>query len=383
MRIALVSTVPYFLVSQLQDQIIYMVENGIKVALITSPGVELELMEPSDNLSIIRMDIPRKLHPIRDMLALVRLIYIFKKMSFDIVHSTTPKAGLLSSIAAKITSVPLRLHTFTGQAWVTKHGIMRLIMRISDRIILKLSTCCFADSNSQRLFLIEEKIAKPDQITVSGSGTLAGVNIKRFSNSAWTDDDRERIKDKIGIYPDVFIITFIGRITKDKGINECLLSFEKLRTKYKRVALLLVGPIDDVTGSDIINKTHKIPAVFYLGQQKFPEEFLAISDVLCLPSYREGFGTVILEAAAMGVPAIGTNIVGLSDAIIDGETGLLVEPGNPDMLYLAIKKLIDNPNLRKYLGDNAKKRCILEFDSNVVNQRRLSEYKLMLRKQIA
>jgi len=379
-RIVLVSTVPYFMVSQLSAQIQFLRSLGMQVTLITSPGKELETLPPGDDLTVITMDIPRKQQPWRDLKVLMRLFSAFRRGKFSIVHSTTPKAGLLCAIAGKLAGMPVRLHTFTGQAWLTRQGLMRSIMRISDRLIVNLSTHCYADSPSQRQFLIDEGIATSHRISVNGKGSLAGVDLQRFSADLQTDEDKSNARAQAGITKDAFVLTYIGRITRDKGLFELLAAVEKLLSQCPDVVLLLLGPIDDEAGREIIRRAEKMTHVQYLGFQAEPEHFLAITDVLCLPSYREGFGTVVIEAAAMGVPCVGSKISGLVDAIEDEVSGLLVPARDEEAFYCALKRLWQDRELLDRLAVQARKRCNREFASTQMSERVACEYVKWLEK---
>jgi len=371
-KIGFVSTVPYFMVSQLSSQIQFLRSLGMHVTIITSPGDELNELSSCDGLSVITMDIPRKQKPWRDFKALLKLFLIFRKASFDILHSTTPKAGLLCAIAGKLAGIPVRLHTFTGQAWVTRKGLMRWIMRFADKVIVQLMTHCYADSPSQRDFLIAENMAAAGEISVIGHGSLAGVDMQRFSPSMkrHADELRQELKLEAG----AFVIIYIGRITRDKGLYECLDAFAQLQAAHPQAILLLLGPVDDASGVDILHKARDMPGVNHLGYQAEPERFLAISDVLCLPSYREGFGTVVIEAAAMAVPCVGTRIAGLVDAIEDGVSGLLVPAGDEGALYSALERLWRDRKLLSTLAVQARQRCEREFASSLINERVANEY---------
>lgn len=371
-HIALVSTVPYFMVSQLTTQIQYLLARGMCVTLITSPGEALAELPAHEALNVITMDIPRKQAPWRDLKALIRLSLIFRRGNFCIVHSTTPKAGLLCAIAGKLAGIPVRLHTFTGQAWVTRKGLMRWVMRFADKVIVQLMTHCYADSPSQRDFLVEEGFAQAGAISVIGHGSLAGVDMQRFSPSMkrHADELRQELKLEAG----AFVIIYIGRITRDKGLYECLDAFAQLQAAHPQAILLLLGPVDDGSGVDILHKARDMPGVNCLGYQAEPERFLAISDVLCLPSYREGFGTVVIEAAAMAVPCVGTCIAGLVDAIEDGVSGLLVPARDSEALHDALEVLLLQSDLRIQLGKQAYERCRQFFASEQISKKLVQEY---------
>lgn len=384
-RIACVTSVPFFLVTQLKSQILFLSSVGSRVTTLTADGPELRQMPWSDCLKHVVVDIRRKPAPWLDMFALVRMILLFRDHLFQVVHSTTPKAGLLTAVAGWLTRVPVRLHTFTGQQWVTMSGPLRWASRWSDRVIGWLNTRVYADSPSQRQFLIDQGVVRAEKIGVIGSGSLAGVDVRRFSRDRFTEPERMEARRNLGIAPDAVVITFIGRITRDKGIEELLQAVQALRADGLSFDLVLIGPMDsaleassgsndNVTGE----RLRGLPNVHAVGYTEVPERYLAISDVLCLPSYREGFGTVVIEAAAMGVPTVGTRITGLSDAVIDEVTGLLVPPRDAGALAAALRRLIADPALRRRLGEAAHRRCVEQFDSGIVNQKLVEEYARLL-----
>jgi len=373
-RIVLVSTVPYFMVSQLSSQIQFLRSLGMHITIITSPGDELNELSSGDGLSVITMDIPRKQKPWRDFKALLKLFLIFRKSSFDILHSTTPKAGLLCAIAGKLAGIPVRLHTFTGQAWVTRKGLMRWIMRFADKVIVQLMTHCYADSPSQRDFLIAENMAAAGEISVIGHGSLAGVDMQRFSADRWSEAEKQKLRNNLGLMNVSFIATYIGRITRDKGVGELLEAFEIFQRSHPDSAhLLMLGPADEESG-DLFEWAATQSHVHCLGYQPDPERFLSITNVLCLPSYREGFGTVVIEAAAMGVPCIGTKIAGLVDAVEDGGSGILVPVRDIDALCQALDTLAEDQGLCMRMGEKARRRTRQLFSSEAVSHALATAY---------
>jgi glycosyltransferase involved in cell wall biosynthesis len=360
----------------------YLRSIGMKVTAVSSNDPELvDLSFPKAKLQHIVIDIHRKPTLFRDLLALVHLIRVFRTQQFDIVHSTTPKAGLLAALAGKLAGTPIRLHTFTGQPWVTMSGLLKFVCRFCDRLIGKLNTRCYADSLSQRQFLVEQNIVADSRIGVIGAGSLAGVDVKRFDRNCFTSKDVEVLRREVGVSHDAAVLIFIGRITYEKGIRELLSAFEQLRKENYAVELLLIGPFDEVNGKAMEGLRAKITSlsgVHCIGYTGTPERYLAISHILCLPSYREGFGTVVIEAAAMGLPTIGTRINGLIDAVIDGETGILIEPRDSYALVVALKRLLDQPELIISMGNAARQRCLQAFDAEVVNRNLAQEYIALL-----
>lgn len=380
-RIARVSTVPFFVVTQLKQQISVISENGSEVTIITSVGSELALLDGLDGVKCVPINIPRSISPWADLLALFRLYIFFRRQHTQIAHSTTPKAGLLTALAAFFAMVPLRLHTFTGQPWVDMKGPKRWLTRASDRLIGLLNTRCYTDSPSQKQFLIEQEIMNANRLFCIGAGSLAGVDVRRFDLSRFSQSQRNSTRESLGISADAPVLLFVGRITIEKGVCELIKAFQILRATDSNAHLVLVGPLDTesgVEGTILLKQINHLLNVHLTGYTDSPESYISISDILCLPSYREGFGTVVIEAAAMGVPTVGTEIYGLSDAVVHGVTGLLVPPRNVEELANALIKLSKDKLYRKRLGEAARQRALDLFDSRKVNAQMINEYRILM-----
>lgn len=380
-RIARISTVPFFVVTQLKQQISVIGEHGAEVTVITSKGPELALLDALIGVTCMPINIVRFISPWTDLLALLRLFIFFRRYHTQIAHSTTPKAGLLTALAAFLAGVPVRLHTFTGQPWVDMRGPTRWLTRMSDRLIGMLNTRCYTDSVSQRRFLIEQGIVKASRLFCIGAGSLSGVDVHRFDPNRFLQYQRESIRQLLGIPSDSPVLLFVGRITVDKGVRELLEAFQRIKATASDSHLVLVGPFDTesgVFGSILLSDIEHLPDVHVVGYTENPESYLSIAEILCLPSYREGFGTVVIEAAAMGVPTIGTNIYGLTDAVVHGETGLLVPPRNVEELTISIEKLLIDKSLRKRFGEAARHRALALFDGREVNKQVVEEYRILL-----
>lgn len=372
--VALVSTVPFFLVNQLSTHIRHLRHLGMQVTVITSPGDELDVFSDDPGIRVVSIDIPRRIRPWEDLRALARLHALFRRHRFSIVHSTTPKAGLLCAVAARLAGVPVRLHTFTGQVWVGMQGPMPRLLKRLDRLIVRLDTHCYADSPSQLTLMESAGVAIPGRISAYGKGSLAGVDIARFSPERFSQQDRDETRREIGLNRRALVFAFIGRITREKGVGELLDAFARLRRRHSDLALLMLGPVDDRSGASLRERFASVPGVSWLGYTRNPEKYLAMTDVLCLPSYREGFGTVVIEAAAMQVPTVGSDIPGLVDAVENGVTGILVPPRDANALAEAMETLIRDPGLLRSMKSAAGERCLLEFDSRIVNRLVATEY---------
>ncbi|TAL61106.1 MAG: glycosyltransferase family 1 protein [Legionella sp.] len=383
-RIARISTVPFFVVTQLVSQLEAISHDGALVTVITSKDELSENIEQLNYCDFSPLYIPREINILDDLGALYKLWKVFRKRQFDIVHSTTPKAGLLCAIASRLAGVPIRLHTYTGQVWVNMKMPKKAIIKFCDKLIAFLNTKCYADSVSQKDFLIKNKVASSKKITVLGSGSLAGVDITRFNQNNFSLDQKAEIRDTLNLSDEVVTLLFVGRVTRDKGLYELLEVVSQLLADGYNVSLLVVGPFEPDFEEVIRPYADQLCGnkVAFTGFSVKPEYYMAVADILCIPSYREGFGTVVIEAAAMGVPAVGTNIYGLTDAIIDGETGILVDKKNVLQLKAALQKLVSNKQLREELGANAKRRAINEFASTKCGELLVLEYESLLKKRI-
>lgn len=380
-RIARISTVPFFVLSQLKHQIETIIASGAQVTIITSDGRESASLKAITGVACETLEIPRSISPWRDFLAFLHLFRLFRQALIDVAHSTTPKAGLLTAVSAFLAGVPVRLHTFTGQPWVKMRGPIRWLARRSDWLIGKLNTRCYADSASQRQFLIEQGVISARNLFVIGAGSLAGVDLARFDSARFSSQERATLKDKLKIPHAAPVLLFIGRITVDKGVRELISAFRELKAANSPAHLIFVGPLDFEVGSaggisrrdiDVVPDTHAV------GYTEIPEAYMAITDILCLPSYREGFGTVVIEAAAMGVPTVGTDIYGLSDAVVNGETGVLVPQQDPAALARALTVLLGDEKKRKQMGAAAKQRAECLFSANEINGKVIEEYRHLL-----
>jgi glycosyltransferase involved in cell wall biosynthesis len=373
MKIARIATVPFFLYNHLREQIAATVAAGHEVVLISSGGEEAEWLRRIPGVRFQEIDIPRKISPLRDLRALWRLFLFFRRERFDIVHSTTPKAGMLCAIAGFFARAPIRLHTFTGQAWVEMRGMARFVAKAGDWLTAHLNTLSYADSFSQRDFIIAEGVCAGKKIRVPGAGSLAGVDISRFNPAKWAGSKESTLKE-LDIPPGSRVITFIGRLTRDKGLGELMEAFARVAQEAGPCVLVLVGPEDKADGTLSSRAAASEGNIRYVGYSDQPERYLAVTDIFCLPSYREGFGNVIIEAAAMGVPAIGSDIVGLRDSIANGETGVLVPAKDSPALATAMLALLADDKRRIEMGECARARAVALFDARVVSAAVLNEY---------
>lgn len=309
----------------------------------------------------------RKLNPFQDLISLLYLYKFFRKNHFDLVVSVAPKAGLLTMLAATISSSAKRVHIFQGEFWASKTGILRFILKQADTVTAFLAHQVLAVSKSERNFLAQENIVRLEKVDVLGEGSIGGVNAIRYR---FDNDARSNIRQELSIPENAIVALFIGRVVADKGIFELIQAFAKNYVDCPNLYLLIVGPDEDDANETLFSGVTAVrDRVKIIGFTRTPELYMSASDFVCLPSYREGFPITILEASAIGIPTIGTNIYGICDAIEANNTGILVTPRNVNELFEAINILYYDKNLRDSLGANARARVLNFFQQDIVVKR--------------
>lgn len=306
------------------------------------------------------VEIRRKVSVWKDLFALYALWRFYRDRQFDAVFTVTPKGGLLGMVAARWAGIPVRVHCFTGQVWSTRKGPVRHLLKLMDKVIALSATHLLADSASQREFLISENVVSAHGISVLGSGSVSGVDTKRFRPDPIV---RERLRKELGIPRDSVCLLYVGRMKREKGILDLLDAFRRLSVEHVGLQLLLVGPDEEKLLPDNLPK-----GIHAVGYTKSVESYMAAADLICLPSYREGFGSVLIEAAAAGLPAVASRIYGITDAVADGETGFLHQPGDTDDLMVILRPLLESQALRSQMSARARRRALDFFSSSHVEE---------------
>lgn len=374
-RICIVTTVPYALMMFMRPHI-DMFASQYDVTLVTN-GVENDVhLLLGEHVHFLPLNIQRRISLWSDIRALLDLVRIFRRGRFDVVHSLTPKTGLLAMLAGVAAGAPNRIHTFTGQVWVNKKGLSRFVLKMFDKVIAMCATRLLADSFSQREFLIDQHIVDAAKIQVLGHGSVCGVDVERFKPDA---PGRSATRKELGIPDDAIVYLFLGRLNRDKGVQDLGRAFVALAQSMPNVHLIVVGP-DEGGMDDELQKILQgnLSRFHRVGFTREPEKFMACADILCLPSYREGFGSVIIEGAAMGMPSVVSNIYGLTDAVVNSETGILHEPRNIGEIELALRTLSLDSEMREKMGRRAQDRVHSCFTRDISKNAMQDYYKLLL-----
>jgi glycosyltransferase involved in cell wall biosynthesis len=378
-KICFVTTVPFQVNVFLESHVLALLPHA-EVIVITNQydhaicGLSATL---TNRVRVCHVPFRRVISPIHDLIALVNLVVVLSRERPMIIQSISPKAGLLCALAGWLLRLPIRVHWFTGQVWVTKHGFMRSLMKALDTLIAKLTTNLLADSPSQMNFLVQQGVVNKAKIEVLGHGSVCGVDVERFQPNPKC---RSSVRQQYGIPNNAVLGIFVGRVTADKGVLELAQAIRILNQEGVILYIAFVGPDEgNMSAAITLASGGDSQRIIMTGFSTTPESFMSAADFLVLPSYREGFGSAIIEAAACGIPAIGSRIDGIIDAIDEGETGLLVEPRDINQLADAMRTLAINEQLRMKLGVAARVRALKCFQTKHLNFSVVSYFDRLLR----
>ena len=331
------STVPGSLDTFCRGLLRELSDEGYEVVAVSSPGEALDRIAAREGVRTVAVPMQRRIAPFADLRSLWRLIRVFRRERPAIVHSITPKAGLLSMMAAWICRVPVRLHTFTGLVFPTATGLKQRILILTDRLTCACATHIVPEGEGVRQDLINYRITRKP-LRVLGHGNVRGIDLQHYDRTAEVMQAASAIRR-----PECFTFIFIGRLVGDKGINELIEAFTRLHAEHPATRLLLVGrqePALDPLAPSTVEAIERCNAIEAVGQQSDVRPWLAASDALVFPSYREGFPNVVIEAGAMGLPSIVTDINGSREIIISGRNGIIIPPRSADALYGAMLRFL-------------------------------------------
>lgn len=357
-----VTTIPatlYFL----RGQPAYLRERGHHVTAVASPDVMLDRFGTEESVQTHAVPMTRAISPFRDLLSLSRLIRLFGRIHPDVVHAHTPKAGLLAMIAAAMTRVPLRVYHVHGLPLSTATGVKRALLSITERVACRLAHRVLCVSASVREQLVREGLCPADRVTVPRAGSIGGVDsTDRFQPARWRDEGRD-LRNRLGIPASAPVLGFIGRVVREKGVDELAAAWALVEERVPGAHLIVVGPLEphDPPSPEALHRLQADPRVHMVGTDWETPPYYAAMDVLTLPSYREGYPVVVLEASAMSVPVVATAVQGCVDAVVDGVSGTLVPPRDVEALAQAIERYMNNADLRSLHGEQARARVVADY----------------------
>ncbi|MFH6944321.1 glycosyltransferase family 4 protein [Flavobacterium sp. FlaQc-50] len=375
-KIIRLSTVPLSLNVLLKGQLKFL-NSYYNVLGVSGKGLDLDEVAKREGITVHSIEMQRKIAPLKDLVSLVRLYFYFRIERPFIVHSITPKAGLLSMIAGKLAGVPIRIHTFTGLIFPSKSGFFQKILIVMDRLLCLCATNVYPEGQGVSEDLVKYRITKKP-LKVIGNGNVNGIDTEYFDPGLYTLEDKIKLRKKIGVFENDFVFIFVGRLVKDKGINELVTAFLKLEVNFKEVKLVLVGPFEndlDPLNTETISAIEESDAIVTVGFQQDVRPYFAMADTLVFPSYREGFPNVVMQAGAMELPSIVTDINGSNEIITENENGMIIPVKDVDAIYNSMKKIVTNTEYRNKLAHNARFNIVSKYEQQLVWNALLEEYK--------
>jgi glycosyltransferase involved in cell wall biosynthesis len=393
-----ITTVPTSLKILLKGQHRFMSENGFEVIGISSSGEELQDVEREENIRTIAIEMTRTISPFKDLKSVWQLYKIFKKEKPQIVHTHTPKAGTVGMLAAKLAGVPHRLHTVAGLPLLVVKGKKRKLLDFVEKITYACATKVYPNSFGLYDIILENKYTTKDKLKVIGKGSSNGIDTSHFDPKLFSEEQKQELKNSLGIQPDDFVYVFVGRLVKDKGINELVSAFKELgigntlipspqslvpnpQSPIPNPQLLLVGTFErelDPLLPETLKEIETHPNIISVGYQSDVRPYFAVSDCLVFPSYREGFPNVVMQAGAMGLPSIVTDINGCNEIIVEGENGTILPVKNVPALVEAMQKMCSDKAYYEQLQQKARVMIQSRYEQRVVWEALLEEYRRVL-----
>lgn len=352
-----IATVPHSLGGLLRGQLRFMSEYYEVVGISSSSEGHLEVVGEQEGVRTHVVEMTRKITPFKDLRALFQLLLIFYREKPYIVHTHTPKAGTLGMMAAYMARVPHRLHTVAGMPLLEATGSRRKLLNLVERLTYRCATRVLPNSFGLKDIILAEKFTKAEKLHVIGKGSSNGIDTAHFDPDLFDEAARQATRQELGIPEDHFIFIFLGRLVTDKGINELVSAFCRLNSEFPKTTLLLLGdyerhldPLHPDTEARIDTEAH----IVYPGGKKDVRPYFAMADLLVFPSYREGFPNVVMEAAAMGLASIVSDINGCNEIIEEEVNGLIVPVKSVEALYTAMRRMLTQGDLRERMAGQAR-----------------------------
>lgn len=380
-----ITTVPISFKVLLKGQLRFMASNGFDVKGVSSEGEELREVRENEGIVMGAINMSRKITPFQDLKSLWKMWNFLRKEKPQIVHTHTPKAGIIGMLAARLAGVPHRLHTVAGLPLMEATGIKRKILNFVEKLTYSFATRVYPNSKGLYDFILQNNFTQSNKLKIIANGSSNGINTTFFSPAQVSEIEKVALREKLNIQPDDFVFVFVGRIVSDKGINELIKAFSELQTAENNeltgIKLLLVGGLEsdlDPLNPETLAEINQNKDIISAGFQQDVRPFFAISDALAFPSYREGFPNVVMQAGAMGLPSIVSDINGCNEIIVEGENGLIIPPKNVEKLKEKMLTLARDKNLYIKLKENSRRMIENRYEQFVVWKALLEEYEGLL-----
>lgn len=380
-----ITTVPISLEKLLGEQLRFM-NQPFEVTGISADSENLQRVADGFGIKNFHVEMTRAITPLQDFKAIFKLYKFLKKEKPEIVHSHTPKAGLVGMIAAKLAGVPIRLHTVAGLPLMEATGMKRKVLNLVEKITYAFATKVYPNSKGLEDFILEQKFCSRNKLKIIGNGSSNGINTEFFNVNHFSESDKRELKSELNINDEDFVFIFVGRLVKDKGINELVEAFKNLKTlkpsNPQTPKLLLVGPLESELDPLLPKTLQEIETnenIISVGFKQDVRPYFAISDALAFPSYREGFPNVVMQAGTMELPSIVTDINGCNEIIEERENGLIIPAKNTSELQNAMQKIIEDQVLYNHLKQNARPMIESRYSQQTVWKALLEEYKMLLK----
>ncbi len=380
-----ITTVPLSLKVLLKGQLRFMASNGFDVKGVSSEGEELREVHENEGIAVEAITMSRKITPFQDLKSLWEMWNFLRKEKPQIVHTHTPKAGIIGMLAARLAGVPHRLHTVAGLPLMEVTGVKRKILNFVEKLTYSSATRVYPNSKGLYDFILQNNFIQSNKLKIIANGSSNGIDTVFFSPDQVTETERVTLREKLNIQPNDFVFVFVGRIVSDKGINELIKAFSELQVAENNepagIKLLLVGGLEndlDPLNPETLAEINQNKDIISVGFQQDVRSFFAIADALVFPSYREGFPNVVMQAGAMGLPSIVSDINGCNEIIIEGENGLIIPPKNVEKLKEKMLTLAKDKNLYTKLKGNSRRMIENRYEQSVVWNALLEEYEGLL-----
>lgn len=352
----------------MNGQLRFLQSKGFEPKALTSQGPGFHEFQKSEAIEVLALEMQRGISPLHDLQSLGKCIALFRKEKPLIVNASTPKAGLIVTMAARICHVPVRVYTMRGLRLETTSGWKRHLLLNMEKLAASSATHCLAVSDSLRERAIEFEIVSPDKISVLGKGSGDGFEVARFEETEGVKALAQTLRDRFGFEEEHVVLGFVGRLTKDKGVNELIESFKQLSADHPQLRLLIVGdyeeddPVEPAVKWEIDNN----PNIIKTGFLPDPVAYYHAMDIFVFLTKREGFGNVSIEAALCGLPVVASDVTGARNTIVHGQTGYLVDPENIQDIKETIESLIASKTLRVRFGEAGQQWASTHFSNEVL-----------------